>query len=117
MRAFAGEEARQYSHMAGTAALAMAALVWPLPEAVIVGDPADERTEALRRTALSTFRPGLVVAVHAPGEENLTYPASEDGSPLAYVCAGTTCASPTGDPDEMAALIRDFGRANPPSGD
>ena len=33
--------------------------------------------------------------------------------PLAYVCAGNTCALPTGDPTELDSTLRTFGLAKP----
>ncbi|MBN1475514.1 thioredoxin domain-containing protein [Candidatus Sumerlaeota bacterium] len=106
---FAGDDSHRYGHMIGTAALAIGALVWATPNAVIIGDPSDERAEDLRRRALAVYRPGLVVSVHAPDEGNLPRPASDDGAPLADFCAGRSCAPPTADAEEMAALIRTFG--------
>lgn len=110
MRSFVGGDPRRGGHMIGTAAQAVAALVWGTPSVVVIGDPADPRTEALRRAALTTWRPGLVVAGHAPGEKDLPYPPAADGRPLAHVCAGRACAPPVDDPARLPEVIRSFGR-------
>lgn len=107
LRAFAGGDARQWGHMAGTVALAVASVVWPRPSVIIVGDVKSEATLAMRDAALGSYRPELIVRVCAPGDS--AYPASDDGSPLAYVCAGNSCAPPVSDVDEMRKLIGTFG--------
>ena len=73
-------------------------------EIAIVGDLKDERTRALRQTALSCFQPNTVFA-YAEGLED---PASErvpllagkglvDGRPAAYVCSNFACQTPITD--------------------
>ena len=80
-------------------------------ELAIVGDPADPRTAALTGTAAERFRPGLFVAVGAPGDDHPSIPLLEGrttgpgGEPLAYLCRGFVCDRPTGDPAVLAEML------------
>ena len=104
-----------YGHSAGTFGVALRELLSPPPHVVIVGDPRSEKTEALRRAALATHRPGRVVTLHAP-DARPPYPPAADGAPVAYVCAGTSCAPPARDPQALAATLAAFGKRKDPGG-
>lgn len=80
----------------------------PVPMAYIVGKPGTAETEALVLAALRADRPGRLVAVHSPDEENLLYPADADGVPIVYVCSGELCAPPTDVPAELTELLETF---------
>lgn len=84
-------------------------------QVVIVGRKGEERTKALHRTALSTYRPGKIVALYDPEEvkgaslpEPLAGMGEAASEPRAYICAGTTCAAPTGDPEELKETLQTF---------
>ncbi|MBE0593438.1 MAG: thioredoxin domain-containing protein [Gemmatimonadales bacterium] len=88
--------------------------VMPATHVVVVGGD-DARTYALHRAALATYRPRKVVRRLAPdaAPESLPAPlaAMLDGtSPRAYVCAGTQCAPPVDEPEQLAATITSFAR-------
>ena len=85
-------------------------------QVVIVGRKGDERTEALHRTALSSFRPGKVVALYDPEEVKgaplpkvLASMIEAAPGPLAYVCAGEACAAPTSDPEQLQETLQSLG--------
>ncbi|QKW34120.1 thioredoxin domain-containing protein [Actinomadura sp. NAK00032] len=66
-------------------------------EIAVVGDPADERTRELHRTALLAVAPGAVVSVGPPDAEGVPLLEGRglvDGVPSAYVCRGFVCRLP-----------------------
>jgi uncharacterized protein YyaL (SSP411 family) len=93
------------------------------PQTVVIGFAEERLTKDLQRAAWHTYRPGRVVASYDPRSivlEELPPPVAaaarvfaDDPEPRAYVCAGTTCAPPTSDPSQVAALVRDYGRLGP----
>jgi uncharacterized protein YyaL (SSP411 family) len=71
----------------------------------------------LWRRALATYRPGKVVMTIAAGDQDLHLPdtmkamyeaAAHRDAPLAFVCAGTACATPSSNADALAKTIRNF---------
>ncbi len=83
----------------------------------IAGSSIDSRTKELWRRALATYRPGKVVMTIAAGEKDARLPdtmkaryeaAAHRDAPLAFVCAGTACATPSSNPNALAKTIRDF---------
>ena len=120
LRAF-GERCSQYGIFAATYFIALDRHIAPPAHAVVVGPRQDERTQRLWRKALSTYRPKKLVSLHDPSvgnEENLP-PAlramlQRSEEPLAYVCAGNTCAMPTADVDQLESTLKSFGVAEPP---
>jgi uncharacterized protein len=83
----------------------------------IAGSLADSRTMELWRRALATYRPGKVVMILTTGDKDAHLPdtlkamyeaAAHRDAPLAFVCAGTACATPSGSADALANTIRDF---------
>lgn len=113
LRAFAASADR----MPTAVATYIHALAWatrPVSTLVVVGDRGEAETEALLRTAISTYRPRTVVRHFPAGEiepeelpEALRAMVTGD-APLAYLCAGQTCAAPTREPTELASLMRTF---------
>ena len=92
--------------------------VSPCTHVVVVGDT-NARTMALHRAALAVYRPRKVVRRIAPNAPVAGLPAPVaamlDGSfPRAYVCAGTQCAAPLAEPDELADTLRSFARSPGP---
>jgi uncharacterized protein YyaL (SSP411 family) len=87
---------------------------------VVVGPKGDARAAALWRMALASYRPGKIVmrvasdrggneaAIPAAARAMLASSAAK-GVPLAFVCAGTACATPVATPAKLAAVIRKFG--------
>jgi uncharacterized protein YyaL (SSP411 family) len=75
-------------------------------QVVVVGDPRDPATVALRRTVFDAPSSLLVVSSCEP-EAPLpaTHPAFAkglvDGEPAAYVCVGTTCSPPLVEADDL----------------
>ncbi len=85
----------------------------------IVGPQTDPRMDALWKTALASYRPGkIVTTIQSNGAVAKELPASAHAMlaasagekiPLAFVCAGTACATPVRSPDKLADVIRHFG--------
>jgi hypothetical protein len=82
----------------------------------IVGAAADARTRTLHEAALHAYRPGKIISLHESLDGPIPLPpvvramVTAAAEPRAYVCAGTACAPPTGDPEALAETIRTFGR-------
>ena len=101
-------------------AVAEAYLSGPV-EIAIVGDPADPRTQALHRTALTVAPPGAVIATGPPGDGAggageaggvggarvplLAGRGLVGGVPAAYVCRDFTCRAPVTTPEELRAAL------------
>ena len=121
LRAFAGS-AKGAGRFAATYALAVHYHLNRSAQVVIIGKKPDPQTQALWTAAIKTYRPGKLVAVYDPSELNVEDlpPAvagavkvfGVQGAPRAYVCAGSTCAPPTSDLDEVVALTKSYGLQN-----
>lgn len=77
-------------------------------QVVIAGAPGSPSVQALARAAHSVLNPSLV-GLGTTGPVNpfaRTLKPSSDGKPLAYFCTGTSCQSPTSDPEELQHQIR-----------
>ncbi|MDO8120619.1 thioredoxin domain-containing protein [Isoptericola sp. b490] len=76
-------------------------------EVAVIGPTDDPATHALRRTALASPAPGLVLAVGPSGDDLplLADRAPIDRRPTAYACRGFVCDRPTVSPDELAAQL------------
>ncbi|PJJ04093.1 hypothetical protein BX264_4496 [Streptomyces sp. 2333.5] len=89
-------------------AVAEAALDGPR-EVAVVGPPGDPATTALHHAALLGTAPGAVVAMGAPGSDEVPLLQDRplvDGKPAAYVCRHFTCERPTTDPAELTAGLQ-----------
>lgn len=85
----------------------------------VVGSQTDPRAAALLKTALASYRPGKIVtliqsnrgaATGLPAAARAMVAASAgEASPLAFVCAGTACATPVRSPGKLANVIKQFG--------
>jgi uncharacterized protein YyaL (SSP411 family) len=118
LQSFAGS-AKEYGRLAASYALALHYHLNRSAQAVIIGKKNDSTTQALWNAALTAYRPGKIVAVYDPSELMLKDlpPAvagavkvfGVQGKPKAYVCAGSTCAPPTGDPSQVTSLVKSYG--------
>jgi uncharacterized protein YyaL (SSP411 family) len=89
--------------------------------AVVIGRGADSVAASLHQAALTTFRPGkIVIRVEPDRIDRQQLPAAvrpvldsvaPERWPLAFVCSATMCALPTNSATEVAALVKNFGRA------
>jgi uncharacterized protein YyaL (SSP411 family) len=85
----------------------------------IVGPAGDARASALWRMALASYRPGkIVMRIGSNRSDTASMPAAARAMldstaaknvPLAFVCAGTACATPVATPAKLAQVIRKFG--------
>jgi uncharacterized protein YyaL (SSP411 family) len=82
----------------------------------VVGPTDDSGATALWKTALATYRPGKIVLRIGFDRGGAVMPAAAQAMsstakkvPLAFVCAGTACATPVGKPLKLAEVIRTFG--------
>jgi uncharacterized protein YyaL (SSP411 family) len=97
----------------GQALCVLDRLIGPHPEVAIVGDPDAEATRALVAEAtIRRFRPNLVLAVAAPGDEAsqravplLRDRPTVDGASTAYVCERFTCRLPVTDAEGLRAQL------------
>ncbi len=90
------------------------------PQVVITGRRTDPATDALYKAAVSSYRPGKAVYIfdsetipidRVPDIVGAMMSGSNSGDlPAAFVCAGKTCAPPTGDPEQLKEIIATFGR-------
>lgn len=117
LRAFAGG-LQHFGLFASTFFLALDDVLREPAHVVVVAREADGLADRLHAAALETFRPDKIVARYQidgdepPVAATLPSPvramAASATETRAYVCAGNACAPPTGDPDELAHLIRTF---------
>ncbi|MGH7926162.1 MAG: thioredoxin domain-containing protein [Candidatus Binatus sp.] len=84
----------------------------------IAGPRSNARAAALWKTGLASYRPGKVVmriesdrsaAALPTAARAMLESSAAKGLPLAFVCAGTACATPVGTPAKLAEVIRKFG--------
>ena len=111
LRAFAGSAPR----LASAAATWMKALAWVTdPVTTIVVVDAAGVTGDLFRSALREYRPRTVLRLFSPGAVDPSMLPTElramvtADAPRAYLCAGTVCAAPVSDTDELRTLLREF---------
>jgi hypothetical protein len=78
-------------------------------EVVIVGTPSDRSTQALRRAAIETQRPGMAVVTGPPQRRAKSGPFVDrpliQGQPAAYVCRGSHCYPPVTSAQAVTALL------------
>jgi len=102
-----GDLYRELGLMAAPFAAAALRHDGPHLHVVIVGPPEAAQTRALHEAALSVRVPFRTVQVLDPAadvEHLIREGFAADGPPLAYVCLGTTCLPPTGEPAELTSL-------------
>ncbi|HTT52465.1 MAG TPA: thioredoxin domain-containing protein [Streptosporangiaceae bacterium] len=105
--------AARYPRAAGAGlAVAEAWLAGP-SEIAVVGDPGDERTRALHRTALHACPPGAVLAL-GDGSQAAGSPGGVPllagrglvgGAPAAYVCRQFACLAPVTTPEQLREAL------------
>ncbi len=112
LRVYAGA-AEKSGHFASTYALALGYHITPPPHAAVIGRKDDPDTWRLLKAALGTYRPGKIVTLHDPAEEeedDLPYPPSADGTPVAYVCIPLGyCAPPVSEGVKVSGLLQNLG--------
>ena len=110
--------AREFGLFAASFGIALEAYLEEPLRVVVLGAAEDAGTRALLAAAESVYRPNKVVqAVRSAGaQEHLPVPLAELvknagvlGQPTAFVCAGTSCARPTSDPEQLKKLVQTFG--------
>ncbi len=110
LRTFAAECQRYGGLFAGTYFQALDEFLNPPAQAVVTGDPTDTAAKTLHATALSTYHPGSTVLFASGGfvpeaaKAMMASPLAQ-GGPVAFVCKGTTCAPPTGDPAALRKIL------------
>ena len=113
LKALAGEAGRYGGIYCGSYFQALDLFLNPPAQVVIVGNRGDAKADALYRAALAVYGPGKTVLRFAPGERDrmpslvrpmLDAPEAKKGA-AAFVCKGTTCELPTGDPEKVRALL------------
>ncbi len=101
--------AEKHARFAGWGLAVAEALATGPVEVAVIGDPDDERTRALHRTALMSVAPGAVVSTGPPGAEGVPLLEGRglvDGAPAAYVCRGFVCRLPVTSPADLNRELR-----------
>ena len=85
-------------------------------QVVVVGDPADAATQALRRVVARHYRPWIIEVPVTPGDaqvrlaEHLPYIGAmqpRGGGPAAFVCRNFVCLEPVVTPDDLERQLRE----------
>jgi uncharacterized protein YyaL (SSP411 family) len=105
--------AARYPRAAGAGLTVAEAWLTGPAEIAIVGDPGDERTQALHQTALHAATPGAVLALGdgtqpADAQDGVPLLAGRrlvDGGPAAYVCRQFTCLAPVTTPEQLSQTL------------
>jgi len=112
--------AARYPRAAGSGLAVAEALLCGPAEIAIVGDPGDERTAVLHRTAMLAAPPGAVIAVGPPGSAGavplLEHRGLVDGLPAAYVCRDFACRLPVTDPAALRQVLAESVPLDRPAG-
>jgi len=81
----------------------------PIDEIAIVGDPANDDTQALLKVARTGFRPNRVIALSADPAASAVPLLHDreriDGAATGYLCRGFACQRPTSDSHELASQL------------
>jgi uncharacterized protein len=75
--------------------------------AVVAGDPGSAETRALRRAIHSVYQPNKVVLGTAGAVEPFAKTLPNKGGAVVYLCTGTSCQSPTSDPNRVVEMLRE----------
>jgi hypothetical protein len=87
-------------------------------QVVVVGEPTDEATRALRRAVARAYRPWLVEVPVAPGAAQARLAGlipqvaamrCREGRPTAYVCRDFTCLEPVTTVEALARQLQEVG--------
>jgi len=113
LEAFAGI-APQYGLFAATYGLAATLFAHQPIQVVVTGRAGDPAARTLEDAANRVYRFGKSVLRVTPGTQldhlspalRQTLPHLPADKPLALVCAGNTCLPPTGDPEQLTAILR-----------
>jgi uncharacterized protein YyaL (SSP411 family) len=101
----AGDHPTAFAYLLG----AVARVVGPSLEVVIVGDPDDPVTVALVAEVHGRVLPASVVVIAAPGSDETRSPLLEGRTavtrPTAYVCRDFVCDLPVTDPESLRAQL------------
>jgi uncharacterized protein len=109
---------RELGLMAAPFAAAALRYDGPHMHVVVVGPPDAAQTRALLEAALSVNVPLRTVQAldpHADVERLIREGFVTDGPPVAYVCLGTTCLPPTGEPAELLRLAAGLTKEGEPA--
>jgi len=107
LKFFAGSSAK-HGYYASTYALAVYYHLNPPAKVVIAGKRSDRRTQELFQAGVSTYRPGTLVLFSDSVLGGQQYSPAKGGAPLAYVCAGTSCAAPVDTPEALRSTLLSF---------
>ncbi len=110
---FAGEAARHGALFCGTYFLAAELWLHPRAEVVLLGPRKDPRLRQLEAVARTTYAPGKTILVADREEayvpdavEHMRKTAEAAAGPVAFVCQGSVCSPPTGEPERLRDLLR-----------
>ncbi|MCU0771258.1 MAG: thioredoxin domain-containing protein [Verrucomicrobia bacterium] len=73
---------------------------------VICGDPDAKETRALLQAAHSIYQPHKVILGTAPPVQEFARSLSAQREPIAYVCTGTACQTPTSEASRLREMLR-----------
>ena len=76
---------------------------------VIAGDPGDASLKTLLQAAHSVYRPDRIVLGNQGAVENFARTLPARNGAVVYLCTGTACQPPTGDPTRLKEMIRASG--------
>ena len=77
------------------------------PKRVVIASAVGASVDELLRAAHSVFQPNKVVlGIRGPVEPFAKTLPPKDGQPTVYLCTGTACQPPTGDPESVKSLLR-----------
>jgi uncharacterized protein YyaL (SSP411 family) len=80
-------------------------------EIAVIGDPADEQTQAMLHVVREKYRPLAIVALAPKNPDSNAMPALlrtrtlRDGAPATYVCENFVCAAPVTTAEALAAQL------------
>ena len=74
--------------------------------AVVAGDPSKPETSVLLKAAHSVYQPNKVVLGNTGSVEPFAKTLPAKDGPVVYLCTGTACQPPTGDPEKLKSLLR-----------
>jgi hypothetical protein len=73
--------------------------------AVLAGDPASPEARALLRAIHSVYQPNKLILGHTGPVDPFAQTLPAKASPVVYVCTGTACQPPTGNPAQVTTLL------------